>query len=92
MKNKTFRILLVILSLLTVLSFASCAKSESAGDAYYDETVNKAPGLSPEVGMGNDKLNSTTPPADMVERKTKKQHKPCRTFFNGSPCVVSLIL
>ena len=75
MKNKMFRILLVILSLLTVLSFASCAKSESAGDAYYDETVNKAPGLSPEVGMGNDKLNSTTPPADMVERKIIKTYE-----------------
>ena len=74
MKNKMFRILLVVLSLLTVLSFASCAKSESAGDAYYDETVNKAPGLSPEVGMGNDKLNSTTPPADMVERKIIKTY------------------
>lgn len=78
MKNKMFRILLVILSLLTVLSFASCAKSfESAGDAYYNETVNKAPSLSPEspsVGMGDDKLNSTTPPADTTERKIIKTY------------------
>ncbi len=75
MKNKMFRILILILSLLTVLSFASCAKSfESAGDAYYNETVNKAPGLSPEVGMTGDKLNSTTPPADIVERKIIKTY------------------
>ena len=74
MKNKLFRVFLVVLSLLTVLCFASCAKSfESAGDAYYNETVNKAP-ESPSVGMGGDKLNSTTPPADTTERKIIKTY------------------
>lgn len=72
MKNKLFRILLVILSLLTVLSFASCAK-DSAGNLY-----NSSPELSPEspsVGMGNDKLNSTNPPADIeTERKIIKTY------------------
>ena len=66
MKNKTFRILLVILSLLTVLSFASCAAAkDNAGNLYAPEASPEAP----TVGMGSDKLNSTTPPADMVERK-----------------------
>ena len=71
MKSKLFRILLVVLSLLTVLSFASCAK-DSAGNLY-----NPSPELSPEspsVGMGDDKLNSTTPPADAAERKIIKTY------------------
>lgn len=71
MKNKTFRLILVILSLLTVLSFASCAAAkDSVGNLYAPEATPEAP----EIGMGNDKLNSTTPPADMVERKIIKTY------------------
>ena len=71
MKNKTFRILLVVLSLLTVLSFASCAAAkDSVGNLYAPEAAPEAP----SIGMTNDKLNSTTPPADMVERKIIKTY------------------
>ena len=71
MKNKMFRILLVVLSLLTVLSFASCATAkDSVGNLYAPEAAPEAP----SIGMTNDKLNSTTPPADMVERKIIKTY------------------
>jgi hypothetical protein len=71
MKNKTFRILLVVLSLLTVLSFASCAAAkDSVGNLYAPEAAPEAP----SIGMTNDKLNSTTPPADIVERKIIKTY------------------
>ena len=53
MKNKTFRILLVVLSLLTVLSFASCAAAkDSVGNLYAPEAAPEAP----SIGMTNDKL------------------------------------
>ena len=72
MKNKMFRILLVILSLLTVFSFASCSKSfDSAGNS----SVEKAPTASPEIGMTNDKLTSSDLPADAVERKIIKTYE-----------------
>lgn len=71
MKNKMFRILLVVLSLLTVLAFASCsAAKDSAGNLYAPEVSPEAP----TVGMGDDKLNSTTPPADITERKIIKTY------------------
>ena len=67
-----FRILLVVLSLLTVLSFASCSKSfDSAGNA----SVEMAPTASPEIGMTNDKLTSSDLPADAVERKIIKTYE-----------------
>ena len=72
MKNKMFRILLVVLSLLTVLAFASCsAAKDSAGNLYAPEVSPEAP----TVGMGDDKLNSTTPPADITERKIIKTYE-----------------
>ena len=41
MKNKTFRILLVVLSLLTVLSFASCAAAkDSVGNLYAPDKLD----------------------------------------------------
>lgn len=72
MKNKTFRILLVILSLLTVLSFASCAAAkDSAGNLYAPEASPE----SPSVGMGSDGLTSSDLPADAVERKIIKTYE-----------------
>ena len=50
MKNKMLRILLVVLSLLTILSFASCAASKN-------EVGNFAPEAeAPNVGLGDDLL------------------------------------
>lgn len=70
MKNKTFRILLVILALVTALSFASCASAkESVNDMLYVDTE------SPSVGMTGDKLTSTDLPADIAERKIIKTYE-----------------
>lgn len=74
MKNKTFRILLVVLSLLTVLSFASCAKANESMGNGFDVDSRYPTAEAPEIGMTNDKLNATTPPADMVERKIIKTY------------------
>jgi hypothetical protein len=74
MKNKTFRILLVVLSLLTVLSFASCAKTNESTGNGFDVDSRYPTAEAPEIGMTNDKLNATTPPADMVERKIIKTY------------------
>ena len=71
MKNKTFRILLVILALATVLSFASCAASK---DSAIGNLNNSAPEAAPEIGMTNDKLTSSDLPADAVERKIIKTY------------------
>lgn len=74
MKNKTSRIILVVLLLLPALCFASCAKAnESLGNSY-DADAKYPTAESPEIGMGNDKLNSTAPPADIVERKIIKTY------------------
>ncbi len=74
MKNKMFRILLVVLSLLTVLSFASCAKANESMGNGFDVDSRYPTAEAPEIGMTNDKLNSTTPPADIVERKIIKTY------------------
>lgn len=73
MKNKTFRLLLVVLFLLPALCLASCsAAKDSAGNLYAPEASPEAP----EVGMGSDKLNSTNPPADIeTERKIIKTYE-----------------
>ena len=66
MKNKMFRIILVALALLTVLSFASCAAAkDSAGNLYAPEAAPE----SPSVGMGSDGLTSTNTPADLPEER-----------------------
>ena len=70
MKNKTLRLVLVLLALATVLCFASCSKS-------YDSVGNSSAELAPEapeIGMTNDKLNSSDLPADAVERKIIKTY------------------
>ena len=74
MKNKMFRILLVVLSLLTVLSFASCAKANESMGNGFDVDSRYPTAEAPEIGMTNDKLNATTPPADIVERKIIKTY------------------
>ena len=72
MKNKMFRIILVALALLTVLSFASCAAAkDSAGNLYAPEAAPEAP----SVGMGSDGLTSSDLPADAVERKIIKTYE-----------------
>ena len=71
MKNKTLRLVLVLLALATVLCFASCSKS-------YDSVGNSSAELAPEapeIGMTNDKLNSSDLPADAVERKIIKTYE-----------------
>ena len=69
-----FRILLVVLSLLTVLSFASCAKANESMGNGFDVDSRYPTAEAPEIGMTNDKLNATTPPADIVERKIIKTY------------------
>ena len=67
-----FRIILVTLALLTVLSFASCAAAkDSAGNLYAPEASPE----SPSVGMGSDGLTSSDLPADAVERKIIKTYE-----------------
>ena len=67
-----FRIILVALALLTVLSFASCAAAkDSAGNLYAPEASPE----SPSVGMGSDGLTSSDLPADAVERKIIKTYE-----------------
>ena len=72
MKNKTLRLILVLLLLLPALCFASCSKANESlkGDAnYYPEAE------SPEVGMGSDKLTSTNTSADLpTNRKIIKTY------------------
>ena len=70
MKNKTLRLVLVLLALATVLCFASCSKS-------YDSVGNSSAELAPEtpeIGMTNDKLNASNLPTDTVERKIIKTY------------------
>ena len=71
MKNKTLRLVLVLLALVTVLCFASCSKS-------YDSVGNSSAGLAPEtpeIGITNDKLTSSNLPTDTVERKIIKTYE-----------------
>ena len=70
MKNKTLRLVLILLALATVLCFASCSKS-------YDSVGNSSAELAPEtpeIGMTNDKLNASNLPTDTVERKIIKTY------------------
>ena len=71
MKNKTLRLVLVLLALVTVLCFASCSKSyDSAGNS----SAEFAP-ETPEIGITNDKLTSSNLPTDTVERKIIKTYE-----------------
>ena len=71
MKNKLFRLVLVVLVLLPALCLGSCAKANEN----FDNSAKYPTAQAPEIGMTNDKLNSTTPPADTVtERKIIKTY------------------
>ena len=75
MKNKLFRLVLIVLILLPALCLGSCAKSnEALGGAFgVDSSVPK--NESPEIGMTNDKLTSTSPETDIIaERKIIKTY------------------
>ena len=75
MKNKTFRLLLVVLILLPALCLASCAMKNESADSLNGNSKYPA-NEAPEVGMGSDKLNSTNPPADIeTERKIIKTYE-----------------
>lgn len=75
MKNKTFRLLLVVLILLPALCLASCSAAKDSAGNSYAPTPEISP-EAPEVGMGSDKLNSTNPPADIeTERKIIKTYE-----------------
>lgn len=75
MKNKLFRLVLVVLILLPALCLGSCAKSNEALGGGFDIDSSAPKNEAPEIGMTNDKLNSTTPPADTVaERKIIKTY------------------
>ena len=72
MKNKTLRLVLVVLLLLPALLLASCSLNESMkGDAnYYPETE------SPEIGMDSDKLISSDTSTNIPsERKIIKTYE-----------------
>lgn len=72
MKNKTLRLVLVLLAFVTVLCFASCSKSS------YDSVGNSSAGLAPEtpeIGITNDKLTSSNLPTNTVERKIIKTYE-----------------
>ena len=72
MKNKTLRLILVLLLLLPATLLASCAAAkDSVGNLYAPEAAPEAP----SVGMGSDKLTSSDLPADAVERKIIKTYE-----------------
>lgn len=72
MKNKTLRLVLVLLLLLPALLLASCAAAkDSVGNLYAPEAAPE----TPSVGMGSDKLTSSDLPADAVERKIIKTYE-----------------
>ena len=75
MKNKLFRLVLVVLLLLPALCLGSCAKANESFGGGFDIDSSAPKNEAPEIGMTNDKLNSTTPPADTVaERKIIKTY------------------
>ena len=75
MKNKTLRLVLVLLLLLPAILLASCAKANESFGSGFDVDLEMPKNESAEVGMTNDKLNATTPPAESVtERKIIKTY------------------
>ncbi len=75
MKNKLFRLVLVVLLLLPALCLGSCSKANESFGGSFDVDSSVPKNEAPEIGMTNDKLNSTTPPADTVaERKIIKTY------------------
>ena len=75
MKNKTLRLILVLLLLLPALLLVSCSKANESFGGGFDVDLEMPKNESPEFGMTNDKLNATTPPAESVtERKIIKTY------------------
>ena len=75
MKNKLFRLVLVVLLLLPALCLGSCAKANEGFGNGFDIYSSAPKNEAPEIGMTNDKLNSTVPPADTgAERKIIKTY------------------
>lgn len=75
MKNKLFRLILVVLVLLPALCLGSCAKANESLGGGFDVDSEMPKNEAPEFGLTNDKLNSTTPPADTeIERKIIKTY------------------
>ena len=75
MKNKLFRLVLIVLILLPALCLGSCAKSNEALGGAFDVDSSVPKNEAPQLGLTNDKLNSTTPPADTeIERKIIKTY------------------
>ena len=75
MKNKLFRLVLVVLILLPALCLGSCAKSNEVLGGSFDVDSSLPKNESPEIGMTNDKLTSTSPETDIIaERKIIKTY------------------
>ena len=75
MKNKLFAFVLIVLVLLPALCLASCAKSNEALGGSFDVDSSVPKNESPEIGMTNDKLTSSSPGADIsAERKIIKTY------------------
>lgn len=79
MKNKLFRLVLVVLLLLPALCLASCSKSfESAGDSVSNGAVES---VKPEIGMDSDSTVSTTiTPTDRKIIKTYELNAETKEF------------
>ena len=75
MKNKLFRLVLIVLILLPALCLGSCAKSNEALGGGFDVDSSAPKNESLEIGMTNDKLTSTSPETDIIaERKIIKTY------------------
>ena len=75
MKNKLFRLVLIVLILLPALCLGSCAKSNEVLGGSFDVDSSLPKNESPEIGMTNDKLTSTSPETDIIaERKIIKTY------------------
>lgn len=75
MKNKLFRLVLIVLLLLPALCLGSCSKANESFGGGFDVDSEMPKNEAPQFGLTNDKLNSTTPPADTeIERKIIKTY------------------
>ena len=76
MKNKTLRLVLVLLLLLPATLLASCSKANESFDGGFDVDLEMPKNESPEVGMGNDKLTSTNTSTNLpTDRKIIKTYE-----------------
>ena len=75
MKNKLFAFVLIVLILLPALCLASCSKSNEALGGAFDVDSSVPKNESPEIGITNDKLTSSSPESDIIaERKIIKTY------------------